>query len=284
MRERAMPSALFQVWRSHGTRSIFALMVVSSALAGIPAYGQFAPAMGPPSGRSFFGRGGGMAGTAREPDVQKELRLTDEQIRQIDEISEQSRAASRELFSQFGDLREASPEERDARMAEIRKQMEARQRETDLKLKPILSAEQFARLEQVTLQRAGASALLQSQMVADLKITDEQQGKLREVLEARFEGDRSQMTAEGFQKWREERDAKALALLTEDQRKAFDAKLGPKSVIDPAATVPAVATATPVVGTIPPSTVPMPTAAGTPPAPASARIGADSGSASSAGR
>lgn len=190
-------------------------------------------------GRMNFGGPGGFRpdrgtvfGVLREEAVQTELKLTDDQKKQISTLADSARPTP-EMFAAFGDLREAPQEVRDAKMAEFRKKSDEIRKAAEEKLKAVISTEQLARARQLALRQAGARGLQQDEVAADLKLTEEQKAKLKEILDPKLDPnvDFRTMKPEDFQKQREERDKNALAILTEEQRTAWTAKLGPEPVV-----------------------------------------------------
>jgi Spy/CpxP family protein refolding chaperone len=106
-----------------------------------------------------------------QKSVQEELKLTDEQVKQVTELQEKQRA-NRPDFQGLG------REEIQKKMAELRKtENEA--------IAKILKPEQLKRAKQIALQqqvRFGIGFALNNEEIAkSLKITDEQKEKLREI-------------------------------------------------------------------------------------------------------
>jgi type II secretory pathway component GspD/PulD (secretin)/Spy/CpxP family protein refolding chaperone len=204
---------------------------VAAALGSATAWAQ--------PGRISFGGPGGfrpdrgtLFGVLREEAVQTELKLTDDQKKQITTLADSARPTP-EMFAAFGDLREASQEVRDAKMAEFRKKSDEIRKAAEEKLKGVISTEQLARGRQLALRQAGTRGFQQEDVAADLKLTDEQKAKLKEILEPKPDPnvDFRTMKPEDFQKQREEREKNALAVLTDEQRTAWTAKLGPEPAV-----------------------------------------------------
>jgi hypothetical protein len=83
----------------------------------------------------------------------------------------------------------------------------------DTKVMAVLNNEQKARLKQIELQQLGIVAVLRPEVAKQLKLTDEQQAAVQKLLDDRQDADR---------------EKKALALLTDEQRKTWEGMLGPK--------------------------------------------------------
>jgi hypothetical protein len=131
-----------------------------------------------------LGGGGPLALLAIE-EVQKELKITDEQKKQIETLASEQRGAG---FGgagggQGGNFRDLSPEERQKRIEEFRKQAEARAKEVDEKIKGILNADQSERLGELRLQREGINAFNRSEVADKLGLSKEQREKIAKLLE-----------------------------------------------------------------------------------------------------
>jgi Spy/CpxP family protein refolding chaperone len=185
-----------------------------------------------PGGRGF-GRGpGGGSGAMllMMQEVQKELKITDEQKAKLEalgkEVGEKFRASfDRNAFQDFQNL---SNEEREKRIAEMRKKMEGVTKEVDEKLTKILDAKQIERLKQLQLQREGAMALTRPEVVKKLGLSEEQQAKIKKIQEdarpkdrPRFDPNQSDEERQAaFKKMREkfeQAQKDCLAVLSDEQ-------------------------------------------------------------------
>lgn len=83
----------------------------------------------------------------------------------------------------------------------------------DIKVLATLNDEQKARLKQIELQQLGISAVTRPEVAKQLKLTADQQAAILKQLDDTQDADR---------------EKKALALLTDEQRKAWEGVLGPK--------------------------------------------------------
>jgi Spy/CpxP family protein refolding chaperone len=161
-------------------------------------------------------------------EVQTDLKLTDEQKTEIETINDDTRSSMREMFSS-GD----------------RPDMEAFQKlneEAAAKVEKALEPAQFERLQQITLQVNGASALNGEAVRTKLHFTDEQSTKYEEARDANREAMQDAMEG-GEDLSREERQAKRdelrkaaderlLAVLTPEQKTEFEAMQGAPLEID----------------------------------------------------
>jgi hypothetical protein len=179
--------------------------------------------------------GGSSAMLLGMPEVQKELGLSDKQKDQVEGLLEESRDAMQSVFGDFDfqEFQELSPEERDKRLAENTRKMEAANLATEKKVADVLDAKQVERLDQLRLQREGVGALGRPDVARQLGLSDEQQAKIREIQEsARPRGpggfggfggpdqsdeDRREMF-ERMRAQREKADADILAVLNEEQK------------------------------------------------------------------
>jgi Spy/CpxP family protein refolding chaperone len=124
-----------------------------------------------PGGRG--GRGGGFFMSPimllSQKPVQEELKLTEEQVKKVTELS----AKQREAFTGFADL---SQEERGKKFQELNSQNEKAVAE-------ILKPDQSKRLKEISLQAQGPRAFANPEVANALGITDEQKAKLRSIQE-----------------------------------------------------------------------------------------------------
>ena len=182
-----------------------------------------------PAAQAQGQRGGGMMGGGaginllRNPAVQKELKLTDEQIEKATKASEEMRE---KMMDRREELQGLEGEEMREKMQAMQKEMAADSKKmTDAMLKP----EQAKRLDQISLQQRGFMAFSDPDIQSKLKMTDEQKGKVKEMGDDMQEqmrdlfspgGDR----AEGMRKMQamqKEMKEKAATLMSEEQKKAW---------------------------------------------------------------
>jgi len=175
-----------------------------------------------------FAPGGDVLMLLSQEAVQKELKLTDAQ-------KTTAREAGDELRSFFADMRDASQEERRA----ARDKAESKIKELRGKVEGTLDAAQKDRLKQLSIQRRGAFGALQDPEVATaLKLTDEQKKKVETLAEESRPGrgqggggggggDRAALR-ERFAAMQKERNEKALAILTAEQKAELEKLQGPK--------------------------------------------------------
>ena len=170
-----------------------------------------------PGGR---GMGGGGLGLLSNKSVQKELKLTDDQI-------EKAKAAATEqrekMMEKFQELRDLEPAEQQVKRTALMKEMATDSKKvTDALLKP----EQAKRFVQISLQTQGVGAFMDEANQAKLKMTDEQKNKLKDIgdesgkqmreLREMFQSDRDGAMKKGAE-IRKATTEKATAVLTADQ-------------------------------------------------------------------
>jgi len=159
-----------------------------------------------------------------QESVRKELKLSDEQIKKLDELSAKQREG-------FEGLRDASREQRREKFAELAKTG----REA---VNAILTEEQRTRYRQIGLQVRGLSALGDDEVAQSLSLTDEQKKKVEEIQQASREemrglfqggggGDRAEMRKK-FEEARKAVDEKLGAVLTPEQQAKWKELTGPK--------------------------------------------------------
>ena len=127
-----------------------------------------------PGGRGFgrggFGRGGG-AMLLVNKSVQTELKLTQEQVDKVAEMTKQAREDFRKLMNE-----DTSDEDKKA----IRKKMAE---EGPKAVKTILNADQQKRLKEIQNQQMGVALLEQEETQKALKLSDDQKEKIKTIQE-----------------------------------------------------------------------------------------------------
>jgi Spy/CpxP family protein refolding chaperone len=205
-------------------------------LAAIAALAIFADAASAQGGRGRGGRGGFGRGfrpfhqveLATLPEVQADLKLTDDQKTKVAELSDAFREERRGQGGRGGGG--FSPEAREAQ-AKLNADFAG-------KLNEILDDAQDARILGIFAQVNGASALNDAAVAAALALSDDDQQKLADVMTEQRQAMRDafqdlqdlsndERTAK-FDELNKARDAALLAALTDDQRTKFEALQGDK--------------------------------------------------------
>jgi hypothetical protein len=113
----------------------------------------------------------------REARIHRELRLTGPQIDQLNQLDRQQMSKQLALLTAPGETRQAKETEGQAQVEQLRAETAA------AKLK-VLDAQQAARYRQLALQAAGIRLFKEVDVVATLKITDEQKKRLASAEQA----------------------------------------------------------------------------------------------------
>lgn len=227
--------------------------VVLFLAAGAIAFGQprreGGRRQGPP--RMMGGGSGGLLMLLGIEQVQKELKLSDEQNAKLRELGEKLRS---EMQQQFAGMEKLTEEQRRARMAELREKMqkegEARAAETQKQIAAILKPEQLKRLKQIQLQQEGPAALRRPEVAEALglskdqldqleKIADESREKMQELFRAGREADKQAQqprrfpeSREKFQEIRKDSEKRSMGVLTAEQKKKLGEMLGEPFELD----------------------------------------------------
>jgi hypothetical protein len=218
--------------KAFGSTKFFGVAVAIVAVAAV----SNALAQGPGGGRGMFGGGGRfndptfLLGTEQ---VQKELELSDDQKTSVQKLVDDNRQAMMDLRNSG-----ASFQDMGAKMAE-------RATENKKKVDDILLPPQRERLDQITLQLAGAQALSRPEVAEKLGLSDEQKSKLKDLADDAQQkrmdlisggppSDQQEMQdrMQKVQKISADQKEKAMALLTDDQKQALEKMQGKKFELD----------------------------------------------------
>jgi len=170
--------------------------------------------------------------------VKKELDLNADQQKALDLVAGQMQSDAMEIFSGLQDL---SPEEREKELPSLLKMMTEKGKELQTKVDKVLNPKQTTRMKELSIQQRGAEAFEDDDVVAALKLSDEQKKKLtairdeaadkqQEIVKALTSGGGGDGGAirEKMQALRKELGDKAMAVLTDQQREAFEKMKGTK--------------------------------------------------------
>jgi len=134
------------------------------------------PAAAQGQGRGGFGRGGGsLAGLLGNASVQKELKLDDQQTEKAKELAEKVQGEMREKMQGLQDL---SQEERQTKMQEINREVNASTLKT---AGEFLKPEQITRLHQISYQQRGLQAFSDPEVAKKLNLTDAQKAEIQAI-------------------------------------------------------------------------------------------------------
>lgn len=185
--------------------------------------------------QGMMGRqGGGDLMLLARNDVQKDLKLTDDQKTKLTNLRESFQSEMQAMFQNAGGDRQAMQQQMQAKMAEMQKQVDG-----------ILTDAQKTRIKQIGVQMQGNRIAMNPEYAEKLKITADQRAKMRDLQEksqaARQalmekvrsgEMDREQMQTT-MRKNNEILDAELGKILTADQKKLIAEWSGPKFEMDP---------------------------------------------------
>jgi hypothetical protein len=185
--------------------------------------------------------------------VQKELKLSDEQIKKVGEVTQDVRAKHKEDYAK---LRDAEPAERFQKMREINQTVVA---EIEKGMQSDLKPEQQKRLAQIKLQQKGVRAFEDADVQKALNLTADQKDTLKTINEdlqkdqrelfgggrgagagaggGRRGGGRGQFNPETFKKMaavQKEAMDKAVATLNDNQKKQWKEMTGEPFTMTPA--------------------------------------------------
>ncbi len=178
----------------------------------------------------------------QNPQIRKEINLTDEQATKIKGISDQFRQRVRALVSGLK-LGQMEPEEREKKLDQIKGELEKEVGVARNEVGKVLTPEQLKRFKEITLQIYGFGILSYEHFIQELKLTPEQQAKLKKLRDDTWAkmrinlkvpqkgSDNRQVIAANRKRMDQilqESNAKALAILTPEQQKILEMLKGKK--------------------------------------------------------
>jgi spore coat protein CotH len=171
------------------------------------------------------------------PEVQRELRISDQQRPRLDEIAAELQEQIRTSFEKlnFQELQTLSEDERTKRFEEARRNTEALNARADDRVRALLDATQRTRLEQLRLQREGIEALRRPEVAEQLQLSETQRAAIRKIqdesrpqpinLENLGEQERDDLFARMRERF-EKAPAEIMGVLSDEQRSKFAAMKG----------------------------------------------------------
>lgn len=214
-------------WRRTAVRALCGAILVA-VLAPVPAEpAQEKRASQPIDGSAASGS---VEALLRHPDVQSELKLSTQQMEKVIEIARRIREKHQ---ADFDKLRDPAVEQRRQPEANLTRTVA---QETVEALRDVLDPGQVKRVEQIHLQQQGLRAFEDPKIGKALRLTDEQKNKLTIIAheaaqEARklFRPGAKSDFQQALKKFAEVRKAaieKAIALLTDEQKKVWHGLIG----------------------------------------------------------
>jgi hypothetical protein len=155
-------------------------------------------------------------GVLANPDVQKELNLSKEQV---DKLKDSLGKVVDKYKDDLAKLLQLSPEEQ-------QKKLKAVGEESQKAISGVLDAKQWKRYKQISWQLSSFAALQDPDLQKELKLSDDQKKKLEGVFND-FNKKMQEMIKNGerspdkYQAAGKEAETKAMDVLSEDQRKSF---------------------------------------------------------------
>ena len=176
---------------------------------------------------------------ATMPAVQRELKMDDDQVKAVREkvpqmafgggfrkgkadLTPEQQERIAKLFEKLQSLTDVPEDKLEGKIREtFKEEIEGPTKEVEKILKP----EQMTRLRQIARQQGGPAAYLSPENAKDLKLTDEQKTKLKDINDelqkdtmALFQGGFSAETREKMQMLNKEASEKAAGVLTDEQK------------------------------------------------------------------
>jgi hypothetical protein len=188
-------------------------LLCATSLLALLAVGPAATAQ-PPGGGMFRNQ----AMLLMQESVRKELKLSDEQAKKVEEVGASMREKMMDIFQN------SEGDDRRTKMQELMK-------ETEKTIGEILKADQTKRLKQIGYQLAGAQAFGDPELAKTLKITDEQKKDIQTInmetmaaMRELFQGGGGPPDEETMKKMQELRKGaveKVVKLFNDDQKKSW---------------------------------------------------------------
>lgn len=162
------------------------------------------------------------------PEIQSELKMSDEQKTRVAEINDQLRDGRREIFGTGFD-----------KWNEIRGRVEQLNRDASKEVDGLLDPAQRKRLQEINIQQNGPRVLNDPDVIAELGLSDEQKAKLAVADEENTKAFEKAVEEMGREDWRqkaaelgEAADKRLLGVLTAEQKKQFEALAGEQFNVD----------------------------------------------------
>ncbi|QDT17562.1 secretin N-terminal domain-containing protein [Alienimonas californiensis] len=195
------------------------------------------------AGPAFAQRGGpgGGRGPGGPPDLfenegfREEVGLSADQIEKLRELREASREGlDREKIGEM--FRNATTDEERQKVREqMSEQFRAAEEKFQEQSKEVFTDEQRERYQQIQVRQRGVSGAIESDdLAAELKLTDEQRDAMREIRDAEFAKLRESGDWAKFRdpEFRQQLEEKMLEKVSDEQRNAYQQKIGPAPSYD----------------------------------------------------
>ncbi|MCC7425141.1 MAG: hypothetical protein IT428_33140 [Planctomycetaceae bacterium] len=218
-------------------RSRLTLLCASAALVCVCVSNASAQGRGGFGGFGGFGGGFGKTGLVGNEQVQKELKISDDQKKKLEEVTTAYREETRKLVP-----RDTPRDQMRAKFEETKPQRDKLTADAEAKIDGILAIDQKERLDEIVVRLGGVNALQQDKLADKLGLAADQRAKIKAVFEERDKkrqadreaarnnaaGARPDFNAmrERFEAERKETTEKVTAILTDDQKAAWEKMKG----------------------------------------------------------
>ena len=163
------------------------------------------------------------------PDIQKELKLSDEQLSKLKDVLGKVMVKYDDVLAKF---QKAPPTPEEAE-----KLSKALTEDSQKAIAGVLDAKQVKRFKQILWQSIGITSLLDPEVQKELKLSDEQTKKLTEIFKESgkkwLEMVKKPEPEEKFKALIKELEDQATGVLTEEQQKSYKELKGPKFELSP---------------------------------------------------
>jgi len=156
-------------------------------------------------------------------DIQEQLDLVDDQVKELESIQEEAMQIMRDMFAEMQDL---PREERGEAMRGMREKIQEKMKPMESKIKDVLLPHQHDRLKQLGFQNSGRNegaggALMNDTLLEELDVTDKQREELEEAMEKAKEDLKKE-----YAKLVKKAEEKVLKVLDAEQRKKYRDMVG----------------------------------------------------------
>lgn len=203
--------------------------------------GGFGGGFGPGFGGGGLGARGGLLGLLRIEEVRTELKIAEDQQELISALADDLNEGRPEFPANFRDL---SEDERQAFFRQMQDWSAKQDQQARATLLTILQPEQYQRLAQIHIQVQGVAALADEEVATKLNLSADQKARITAVIDENSQKMRDEMRAafgpqrgergdlqemrEKMEAMRKAGDEQVLAVLTVEQKTAFEAMKGEK--------------------------------------------------------
>lgn len=186
----------------------------------------------------------------QNPQVKKELDITQEQSAKLQQIRSKQKEESHQTFSNL-DFGHLNADQREQKLSEMSEQLQKKAQATQKEVTSIFKPEQLQRFKEITLQLYGWGLLTSNQFINELQITPQQQQQLaalhKQMLRqasidwptpANNTPEAQQVAREAYRQKMDlitrQSNQQALVILTPEQQKTLETLKGKKFELDPA--------------------------------------------------